>query len=305
VLSLGSWLTYGNAVDQEVSDACVRTAFDNGINFFDTADIYARGDTERALGQALAGIRRQDYVLATKTFFPMSDHVNDRGLSRKHVFESCHASLKRLGTDYLDLYQCHRMDPETPVDEVLRAMEDLIRQGKVLYWGVSCWDAARLTEVCIRADHWRAYRPVTNQPPYNLLERDVEEEVFPTASRFGMGQIVYSPLAQGLLTGKYGAGKVPPGSRAADDKRGHFLRPKLTEPNLRTAARLGKIAAEIGATPAQLALAWVLRREEVSSAILGATQPAQIVENLRAARLEVPPEVMEQVDALTRPAARD
>jgi aryl-alcohol dehydrogenase-like predicted oxidoreductase len=203
-------------------------------------------------------------VLATKCFWPMSDGVNDRGLSRKHVVESVHASLARLKTDYLDLMQCHRYDPETEVDEVVRAMEDLIRQGKVLYWGVSVWSAAQIGAACERADHLGAYRPITNQPPYNLLEREIEREVLPKSRELGLSQIVFSPLAQGLLTGKYAGGRMPTGSRAADAKHNSFLRPKMTAENLARAAKVGEIAKQLGQPPAVVALAWILRRPEVA-----------------------------------------
>lgn len=303
VVSLGSWLTYGSAVEQAATDACVRAAWDAGINFFDTADIYNRGEAEKALAQALRPFRREDYVLATKAFWPMSDGVNDRGLSRKHLTEACHASLTRLGTDYVDLYQCHRFDPETPVDEVVRAMEDLIRQGKVLHWGTSVWTAAQIAEACASADRWLAYRPITNQPQYNLLDRSIEAEVMPACTARGIGQIVYCPLAQGLLTGKYRDGRVPPGSRAADDQHGGFLRPRMTERNLALAAQVADHATALGVTSAQLALAWILRERGVSSAIIGATRPEQVVENAAAADLDPPAEILAALDALTGPDA--
>jgi len=298
-ISLGSWLTYGNAVEQERSDACVRTAFEGGINFFDTADIYNRGEAEKALSKALAPFKRSDYVLASKAFWPMSDGVNDRGLSRKHLMEACHASLKRLGTDYLDLYQCHRFDPETPVEEVVRAMEDLIRQGKILYWGTSVWSAAQIEAACGEAERWRAYRPISNQPRYNILHREIEADIMPTSWRRGMGQIVYCPLAQGLLTGKYRGGAIPPGSRAADDANNSFLRPHLTERNLAIADQVAERARELGHTPAQLSLAWILRREEVSSAIIGATRPEQIEENLGAVDIELDDETIALIERWT------
>lgn len=300
-ISLGSWLTYGSAVDQAKSDACVRAAWDHGINLFDTADVYNRGEAEIALAHALRRYRRQDYVLATKAFWPMSDNVNDRGLSRKHLFESCHASLKRLQTDYIDLYQCHRYDPDTALDEVVRAMEDLIRAGKVLYWGTSVWTAGQIAEACKRADHWLGYRPVTNQPLYNLLDRSIEQDILPTCIERGIGQIVFCPLAQGLLTGKYSGGAVPRDSRAADDKHGSFLRPRLTEENIVLVDRIARVARDMGITPAQLALAFVLRREGVASAIIGATRAEQIAENVKAVDIDVPAEVLHDLEQWTRP----
>jgi len=296
-LALGSWLTLGGTVGQRTTDALVRQAFDAGINFFDTADIYNRGEAELALGKALSPLRRQDIVLATKAFWPMSDNVNDKGLSRKHLMESCESSLRRLSTEYIDLYQCHRFDPETPVDETARAMEDLIRQGKVLYWGVSVWTSPQIRAACERAEHWGGFRPVTNQPQYSLLERGIEADVIGTCRELGMSQIVWSPLAQGLLTGKYAGGVVPKGSRAADERNNKFLLPLLNPQNLQRAAHLAAVARECGLTSAQLALAWVLRRPEIASALVGATSSAQLEENLKAADVDVPPEVFTRLEA--------
>ena len=302
VVSFGSWLTVGSSIEQATTNALVRAAFELGVNFFDTADIYARGAAESALRVALEPLRRSDYVLATKCFWPMSEAVSDRGLSRKHVVESVHASLRRLGTDHLDLMQCHRFDPDTDVDEVVRALEDLIRQGKVHYWGVSCWTAAEVGAACERADHWRAFRPVTNQPPYNLLERTIETEVMPRCAELRISQIVFSPLAQGLLTGKYAGGAPPPGSRAADARHNSFLRPKMTGENLGRAARAAAIARAAGHPPAAAALAWVLRRPEIASAIVGATSVRQLEENLAAGDLELAPEVVRSLDAIAPPS---
>jgi voltage-dependent potassium channel beta subunit len=299
VLSLGSWMTFGGSVDQLMTNACVAAAVEAGINLFDTADIYNHGAAETAMGVALKPFRRQDYVLATKLFWPMTDNVNDKGLSRKHVMESCHGSLKRLGTDYIDLYQCHRFDPETRVEETARAMEDLIRQGKLLYWGVSVWTAAQIVEACEESDRWGGYRPISNQPPYSLLEREIEREVLATCNQLGMSQIVWSPLAQGLLTGKYKDGKVPPGSRGADQQRNKFLVPLLNPINLKRAAHVARVAADVGLTPAQISLAWVLRRHEISSAILGVTRVEQLQENLGAADVDLAPETIARLEAGT------
>jgi voltage-dependent potassium channel beta subunit len=302
VISFGSWLTVGSSIDDRTTKTLVRTAFDRGVNFFDTADIYNRGDAETALGPALQPLRRQDLVIATKCFWPMSDNVNDRGLSRKHVVESVHASLRRLKTEYIDLMQCHRFDPETEVEEVVRAMEDLIRQGKVLYWGVSVWSGAQIAAACEAAETWRAYKPVTNQPPYNLLERGIESEVVPKCRELGVGQIVFSPLAQGLLTGKYANGAVPKESRLADEKRNSFLKPKMTADAVAKAARAAEIARAAGLAPAVAALAWVLRQPGICSAIVGATRVAQLEENLAAADVELSADVAAALDALTRPS---
>jgi aryl-alcohol dehydrogenase-like predicted oxidoreductase len=247
-------------------------------------------------------MRRQDYVLATKCFWPMSENVNDRGLSRKHLFESVHNSLARLKTDYLDLMQCHRFDPETDVDEVVRAMDDLIRQGKVLYWGVSVWSGAQIAAACLVADQRNAHRPVTNQPPYNLLERGIELDVVPESCKLGLAQVVFSPLAQGLLTGKYADGAVPKGSRAADDKRNGFLKPKMTDEALAKAARVAEIARKAGLSPAVAALAWVVGRPGVASAIVGATRAEQLEENLKAADVDLPADVAAALDAVNPPS---
>jgi aryl-alcohol dehydrogenase-like predicted oxidoreductase len=292
-------MTFGGSVDQPTTNTCVAAAIEGGVNLFDTADIYNHGAAETALGAALKPFRRQDLVLATKLFWPMTDAVNDKGLSRKHVMESCEGSLRRLGTDYIDLYQCHRFDPETPVEETARAMEDLIRQGKVLYWGVSVWTAEQIVEACEESDRWGGYRPISNQPPYSLLEREIEREVIPTCQELGMSQIVWSPLAQGLLTGKYAGGQLPPGSRGADEQRNKFLKPLLNPLNLKRSAHVAAVAADLGLTSAQVSLAWVLRRPEISSAILGVTRVEQLRENLAAADVDLTPETIARLEAGT------
>jgi voltage-dependent potassium channel beta subunit len=298
-IALGSWLTYGSSVDGEGTDACVRAALDAGVIFIDTADVYARGEAERVLGGVLEGITRSTYVLASKAFWPMSDNPNDRGLSRKHLFESCHASLRRLKTDYLDLYQCHRYDPETPVEETVRAMGDLIAQGKVLYWGVSCWRAAQIKDACHLADKLGVPRPISNQPPYNLLHRDIEPEVVPASIEEGLSQVVFSPLAQGVLTGKYSGGTLPAGSRGADDHRNMFMLGHLSDTEL--LARVDEavsLANDLGATPAQLALAWCLRLDNVASVIVGATRVSQVEDNVAAADLELDDDVLARLEEL-------
>src|SRR5579885_2119810 len=223
-IALGSWLTYGGSVDEKASLNQLQHALDCGINFIDTANVYAHGDAEVVVGKAIKSLRRDAVFLATKVYFPMADGPNDRGLSRKHIFEQCHASLKRLNVDYIDLYQCHRYDAETPVFEVVRAMDDLARQGKILYWGVSEWQAAQIEEAVNVANAINALPPVSNQPCYNILQRGIEREVIPTSARLGLGQVVFSPLAQGVLTGKYKAGQpFPEGSRAADNRVNMFM----------------------------------------------------------------------------------
>lgn len=298
-VSLGSWLTLGSSVDRAASRAVVRAALDVGIQTFDTADAYARGQGEEALAEALAGVPRHRVVLATKCFFPMSDDPNDRGLSRKHVMESCDGSLRRLRTEYVDLYQAHRDDADTPLDETVRAFGDLVRQGKVLYWGVSCWTGARIAEACRVADRLGVSRPASNQPPYSLLQRGIEPEVIPVCRDLGVGQIVWSPQAQGVLTGKYRRGEaLPAGSRAADPHRNTFMGPLLTDAILARVDALRPLADEIGVSVGRLALAWVLSRPGVSSAIVGATHPDQVRENAQAAVLDLPGPVTEALDSL-------
>jgi voltage-dependent potassium channel beta subunit len=297
-LSLGSWLTIGNTVGATEAAALVRAAFEAGINLLDTADVYARGDGERALGAAIAGLRRESLVLASKCFFPMSDEINDRGLSRKHVFESLHASLRRLGTDYLDLYQCHRPDPQTPIAETAMAMDDLIRQGKVLYWGVSLWEPAQIAEAVQICRSNGLHAPIANQPPYSLLERGIEVKVMPACAELGISQIVFSPLAQGVLTGKYGSGGAPGAdTRAGDDRINQFIGRHLTPDNHARVAALARLAARRGVRPAQVALAWCLRRAEVSSAIIGARTVAQLEENLGALDVELGAAELRELDA--------
>lgn len=290
-IALGSWLTLGQGVDAAESERIVRRAFELGVNLFDTADAYAGGEAERALGRALAGLSRHRLVIATKCFWPMSDDANDRGLSRKHVFESVHASLRRLGTDYLDLHQCHRADPDTPLEETVRAYGDLIRQGKVLYWGVSEWDEGLVARACRVADRLGAPRPISNQPQYSLLARHVERRWLGVQARLGLSQLAFSPLAQGVLTGKHSAG-------AKHALRAPFLDGLLTEANLARVARLVTLARELGRTPAQVALAFCLRRPEVAAVITGATQLAQLEENAAASGLELAPSVVRRLERL-------
>ncbi|HEX2372456.1 MAG TPA: aldo/keto reductase family protein, partial [Actinomycetota bacterium] len=248
-IGLGSWLTYGNGVEADQARACVARAHQLGVNFFDTADVYGRGAAEEVMGQALAGFPRSSYVLATKVYFPVGDGPNDRGLSRKHVMEQCHASLRRLRTDYLDLYQCHRYDDETPLEETLRALDDLVRQGKVHYVGVSEWTAGQIADALALADELGLDRLVANQPEYSILRRRIEAEVLPLSAREGVGQVVWSPLAQGVLTGKYRKGQAPPpDSRAASRRMGAFVGRFLTDEVLDAVERLRVVADEAGLT---------------------------------------------------------
>ena len=296
-VGLGSWLTYGVGVEAERAARCIATAHDLGVSFFDTANAYGRGAAEQVVGAALAGYERSSFVLATKVYFPMGDGPNDRGLSRKHVVEQCHASLRRLGTDYVDLYQCHRYDDETPLDETLRALDDLVRQGKVLYVGVSEWSAGQISDALAVADDLGLDRVVANQPEYSLLQRRIEAEVLPVCAREGVGQVVWSPLAQGVLTGKYRKGEPPPpDSRAASRKMGTFVGRWLGDDVLDAVERLRAIADEAGMTLAQLALAWVLREPNVAAAIVGASRPEQLEETCAASGRQLDADVLAAVD---------
>nr|WP_263323285.1 aldo/keto reductase family protein [Neobacillus sp. Marseille-Q6967] len=296
-LGLGSWLTYGTAVEKESSKACIHKAYELGINFFDTANAYNKGAAEIVLGEALKEYPRSSYVLATKVYFGMGKGPNDRGLSRKHIIEQCDASLKRLGVDYIDLYQCHRYDTETPVEETLWALDDLISQGKILYAGVSEWSAAQITDAVHIAKE-RNFRPlISNQPIYNMLVRYIEKEVLPICEKEGIGQVVFSPLAQGILTGKYKPGQpVPESSRAANDRTNSIISSYLNDNVLTSVQKLDNIAQNLGVKLSQLALAWVLKQPGVSSAIIGASRPEQVEENVKALDLEVSASVMDEIN---------
>jgi L-glyceraldehyde 3-phosphate reductase len=300
-MALGTWLNFGKRLDGDSARALVRTSLDLGINFIDTADVYDLGGAERQLGAVLADVPRKDYVLASKVYFPTGPGPNDRGLSRKHIFETVHQSLERLRTSYVDLFQCHRFDQEAPLEETVRAFGDLIRQGKILYWGVSMWSADQLVEAVDIAHQLGVPPPVSEQPPYSLLKREIEAEVLPACRRLGIGILPYSPLAQGALTGKYVAGARPTGSRAVDPKRNQFIQKFLGNEPQRNVARLVELARAAGNAPAQLALAWVLDHEEVSSVIVGATSPAQLEENARATELGLDPGVRAELDAVFTP----
>jgi aryl-alcohol dehydrogenase-like predicted oxidoreductase len=298
-ISLGSWLTYGGSVAEEQARACIYRAYELGINFFDTANVYMQGAAEEIVGRALEGFARDSYFLATKVYFPMGEGPNDRGLSRKHVTEQCHASLRRLGVDYLDLYQCHRYDEDTPLEETLRALDDLVRQGKVLYVGVSEWTADQIADALRLAGEMNLDRIVSNQPRYNMIQRQIEAEVIPLCEREGVGQVVFSPLAQGVLTGKYRPGEAPEqGTRAADPESNRFMRELMNEEVLSAVDRLRPLASEAGLSMSQLALAWVLRQDNVSSAIIGASRPEQVEDNAAAAGVRLSPDVASEIDGV-------
>ena len=301
-LAYGNWLTHGSQVEEDGATACVRTALDAGITTFDTADVYAETKAESVLGRALAGVRRESYELCTKVYWPTGPGRNDRGLSRKHVIESCHASLRRLQTDYVDLYQAHRYDVETPLEETLRAFDDLVRDGKVLYVGVSEWRADQVAAALTLADEMGFDRIISSQPQYSMLWRVIEAEVLPLCEREGVGQIVWSPLAGGVLTGKYAPGKpVPEGSRATDPTGSQFLRCMLTDDVLTAVAQLAPLAADAGLSLAQLSLAWVLQRPGVSAAIIGATRPEQVAENVKAVGVRLDEDLMRRIDNVLDP----
>lgn len=298
-VSLGSWLTYGNAVEKETAIQTIDYAYEHGVNFFDTANVYARGEAEKVVGEALRKYPRESYVLATKVFGNMGDGPNDRGLSRKHIMEQAHASLQRLGLDYIDLYYCHRYDQEAPLEETLRALDDLVRSGKVLYIGVSNWTAAQLEEAARVADKYLLDRIVAHQPVYHMFARGIEQEVIPVSEKLGISQVVYSPLAQGVLTGKYKPGAAPPaGSRATDDKQNMWIGNLLKDDILQKVEQLQGVAAELDISVSQLALAWVLRKANLASAIVGASKVSQIEENIKASGIILSEETETKIEEI-------
>ncbi len=293
-ISLGGWLTYGGSVSDDTAKDCIRTAIEQGVNFIDLADAYSRGDAERVVGELLTEYKRSDLVISSKLYWPMSDNVNDRGLSRKHIMESVEASLKRLGTDYLDIYFCHRYDEETPVTETVRAMSDLVQQGKVLYWGTSVWEADQIESAVGAADQYLAYRPQVEQSRYNMIDRHIEESVMPTCAEHGLGLVVWSPLAQGILTGKYNDG-TPEGTRGASTS---WLDRELTKENIEKVRKLSIIASDMGITMPQLALAWILYHPEISSVITGASRPQQVIDNVAASGIKLTNDVYAEIESI-------
>ncbi len=291
-ISLGSWLTFGAGVDPERGTACIERALDVGINFFDTANVYGHGAAESFLGEVLRGLDRSSYILATKAFFPMSKQ--DRGLSAEQVHKQCEASLRRLRTDYVDLYQCHRYDSDTSLEETMGALTELVRQGKTRYIGFSEWTAEQIRAALELPG---VERFVSSQPQYSMLWREPEREVFPLCAEEGIGHIVWSPLAQGVLTGKYRPGSAPPeDSRAASTSMGHFMSRLRDDDLLEAVQRLRPIADELQLSMAQLALAWVLRDPNVASAIVGATRPEQVEANAAASGVKLPADVLDRID---------
>ena len=292
VVSLGSWLTFGESVDEGASLAVVRRAFELGVNLFDTANVYARGGAEEVLGRALRGLPRDEILVATKVLGEMGPEPVDRGLSAPAVRYQCEQSLRRLGVETIDLYQCHRYDPEAPLGETCHAMDELVRAGKVRAWGVSEWSARQMEEAVALCAREGLAPPVSDQPRYSMLQREAETDALPACADLGLGVLVFSPLAQGMLSGKYrSADEVPPDSRGAGEQ-GRLLRERFFEPgHFARVSRLREIADGLGVPLARLAIAWTLRRPEVTSAIVGATRPEQLEENVSAAELELTDEV--------------
>lgn len=301
VIGLGSWLTYGGNVGAETARAAVLRAWEHGINFIDTANVYAGGAAEEVLGPILKDLNRDALVLATKVYFPMGESVNERGLSRKHMRNQLDHSLRRLRVDYIDLYQCHRYDAGTPLEETCEAMNDFVRAGKILYWGLSEWNADQLANAVTlcRARGWTA--PISNQPQYSALWRRIEDRVLPASEAYGVGNVVWSPLAMGILTGKYTHAKSPPAGTRAASANADMMEDYFTQPVLDAVQSLKPLAQKAGCTLAQLALAWCLRQPAVTSVIVGATKAEQVDENAKAGDLHVDPAVFEEMNRILQP----
>jgi aryl-alcohol dehydrogenase-like predicted oxidoreductase len=299
-IALGSWMTYGGSVERDRAEACVAKAFELGIDFIDTANVYSGGGAEEFLGEVLADRPRDSYVLATKLYFPMSD--TDRGLSREQVAKQIDASLRRLRTDYVDLYQCHRYDWDTPLEETMEALTEVVRQGKARYLGFSEWPEEKIREAQAMdgVEHF-----VSSQPQYSMIWRGPERDVIPASRELGISQIVWSPLGQGILTGKYRPGEPPPSdSRAAHERMNYFMDRAGDQELLQRVQGLGPVADELGLSPAQLALAWVLREDNVASAIIGATRPDQVKDNAAASGVELDPATLERIDEILGDSVR-
>jgi voltage-dependent potassium channel beta subunit len=302
-ISLGSWITFGEQIQDKTARELIHAAYEAGVNYFDNADMYANGQAEVDMGTAIKDLPRTALVLSSKVFWPSMPGPNGRGLSRKHIVESVHASLKRLGTDYLDLYFCHRFDPDTPVDEVVRTMDDLVHQGKVLYWGTSEWRAWQISTAFCVADSHHLVPPSMEQPQYNMFHRErVEDEMAPLCKEFGIGLTTFSPLYYGILSGKYNEG-IPKGTRASLSDYS-WIRERVTPERIATVRKLGEVALDLDLTTAQLAIAWVLRRKDVSTVITGATKLAQLEENLGAADAveKLTDDVLDRIEKILSPA---
>jgi voltage-dependent potassium channel beta subunit len=296
-ISYGNWLTHGSQVEADQAIKTVHAAYENGITTFDTADVYAGTKAEVVLADAIKGFRREGIELFTKVYWPIGEGVNDRGLSRKHVMEAINGSLRRLKVDYVDLYQAHRFDHETPLEETMRAFEDIVRSGKALYIGVSEWSAEQIQAAVDIAKQMNFDKIVSNQPQYSMLWRVIEGEVVPTSVKNGISQIVWSPMAQGVLTGKYLPGQpAPAGSRATDAGGARMIERWMRDDVLNAVQNLKPIAAELGISMGQLAIAWVLKNPNVASAIVGASRPDQIVDNIKAIDVVLDDAVMKKID---------
>ena len=297
-ITYGNWLTHGSQVENDIATQCVRAALDEGISTFDTADVYANTKAESVLGEALKGERRESLEIFTKVYWPTGPGgKNDCGLSRKHIMESINGSLSRLQTDYVDLYQAHRFDTETPLEETMQAFADIVRAGKALYIGVSEWTAEQI-RAGVELSRQMGFQLISSQPQYSMLWRVIEPEVVPASRELGLSQIVWSPVAQGVLTGKYVPGQAPPaGSRATDEKGGaNMIKRFMRDEVLAKVQELKPVAEESGLTMAQLAVAWVLQNDNVAAALVGASRPEQVAENVKAAGVKLEPEVMTRID---------
>ena len=297
-VSLGAWLTYGGSVEEQTAIKCLHTALENKINFIDVADAYARGQAERTVGKALSEgqFSRNELVLSSKVFWPMNDNaINNVGLSRKHIMDSFEQTLDRFNVDYLDMYFCHRFDYNTPIEETAIAMHDLVKDGYVRYWGTSVWSAKNLERVIGVCKEHKLILPAVEQPKYNMLDRTIELEVMESTKYHGMGLVVWSPLAGGVLTGKYNNG-IPANSRAGTEN--NFVKNDMTNDKLATVKAIGEIANKLGVTTGQLALAWILRRSEISSVITGATTPEQVLENVKASEIKLEKDTLQQIEEI-------
>jgi len=305
-IALGAWITMGNQIDEKISSDLIHAAYDQGINFFDNADAYAGGQAEIVMGKSIKDIPREGIVLSSKVFWPTMPGPNGRGLSRKHIFESIHATLKHMGTDYVDIYYCHRYDPDTPIEEVVFTMNTLIEQGKILYWGTSEWEASYITQAVGLAKQYNLIPPVVEQPQYNMFHRfRVEEELTPVCREFGIGLTTWSPLYYGILSGKYNEG-IPEGSRASLDSM-KWIKDRITTERIAKVRLLTSLANQLEITTAQLAIAWLLRRKEVACVITGATRLEQLDENLLAAEAQklITDSILEKIEIILGPMERN
>lgn len=298
-IAYGSWLTFANQVELENAKTIIKKAFELGINYIDTADVYEQGAAETLLGQILPEYDRSTYVVATKCYFPISNHETNKGLSRKHIIDSIHKSLERLHLDYVDLFYCHRFDEEVPLEETLRAMNDLITQGLATYWGISEWSATQIDEAINLCNRHGWAKPVVNQPLYNLIARNIEKEIMPMTNKHGLGIANFCPLAQGILTGKYSGGKIPKGSRGSNEAINVFMRNELGNTELlEQVDSLGAIAKKYGLTIAQLSLAWVLQNKSISCVLTGASSVEQLEMNVEASGVDLKAEDIASIEVL-------